>query len=265
MEVIELSEFHEGPISDFIEETLRIIKAAESKGIILRVMGACAFRIHCKKHAHLHEAMKRELTDIDFVAYSKYSNRLKPLFIELGYEPDERIISLFGDRRHIYYDNKNKRIVDVFIDKLSMSHVIDYRGRLELDYPTVSVSDLLLQKIQIVKINEKDIKDSIMLIREHEIGTSEKETINAKYIAKVFSKDWGFYYTGTTNLKKIKEFLDVYEALTREDKEDVSNKIDKLLDYIEKEPKTLGWRLRAKIGIKKKWYEEVEDIVHPKR
>jgi hypothetical protein len=253
------------PIADFIEETLRIIKAADDKGIILRVMGACAFRIHCKKYGYFHATLTRELTDIDFVTYNKYSSKLVPLFVELGYEPNERIISLYGDRRHIYYDNKNKRIVDIFIDKLRMSHTIDYKGRLELDYPTVTVSDLLLQKIQILKINEKDIKDSIMLIREHDVGTSEKETINAKYIAKVFSNDWGFYFTGTTNLKKIKEFLNVYEVLTADDKRDVSKKIDELLDYIENEPKTFGWRLRAKIGTKKKWYEEVEDIVHFKR
>jgi hypothetical protein len=253
------------PIADFIKETLRIIKAADDKGIILRVMGACAFRIHCKKCGYLHATLTRELTDIDFVTYNKYSGELVPLFVELGYEPDERIISLYGDRRHIYYDNKNKRIVDIFIDKLCMSHTIDYKGRLELDHPTVTVSDLLLQKIQIVKINEKDIKDSIMLIREHDVGTNEKETINAKYIAKVFSNDWGFYYTGTTNLKKIKEFLNVYGVLTEEDKGDVSKKIDELLDYIENEPKTFGWRLRAKIGTKRRWYEEVEDIVHSKR
>ena len=114
--------------------------------------------------------------------------------------------------------------------------------------------------MQIVKINEKDIKDTIVLLLEHEIGDSDGETINSKYIAKLLSKDWGFYYTVTTNLNKVRSFLDRYEVLTSEQKSNASDKIDKLLEAVEKEPKSLGWKLRAKVGPAKKWYTEVEEV-----
>jgi len=131
---------------------------------------------------------------------------------------------------------------------------------LELDFPTITPSDLLLEKMQIVQITEKDLKDTMILLREHEIKEHENDVINTKYIAKLLSNDWGFYYTVTTNLKKTKEFLNFFDALTDEDKNIISEKIDKLLDYIEREPKSLKWKARAKIGTRKKWYREVETI-----
>ncbi|NIR86096.1 hypothetical protein GWO13_00380, partial [Candidatus Bathyarchaeota archaeon] len=128
-------------------------------------------------------------------------------------------------------------------------------------YPTVSLADLFLGKMQIVKINLKDIKDTVVLLREHGIGESDHETLNSKYIAKLLSKDWGFYYTVTTNLRETKERLLTLKALNKNDASDVRAKIDKLLEIIDSEPKSMGWKMRAKIGTKKKWYEEVEEVV----
>jgi len=76
--------------------------------------------------------------------------------------------------------------------------------RLEIDYPTISLADLLLEKMQIVKLNEKDILDTIVMLREHDVGEGDKETINSDRVSGLLSDDWGFYYTVTTNLGKIK-------------------------------------------------------------
>ena len=99
-----------------------------------------------------------------------------------------------------------------------------------------------------------------MLLREHEIGSSDNETINGEYIAKIMSKDWGFYYTSTTNLNKVKALLGEYEVLTAADREVISGRVDTLLGMIEKEPKSVGWKVRAKVGTKKQWYNDVEEV-----
>jgi hypothetical protein len=52
-------------------------------------------------------------------------------------------------------------------------------------------------------------------------------------------------------------------VLTKEDLEDISVKINKLLQFIEKEPKSMRWKLRAKIGTRKKWYNDVEEALLP--
>ena len=257
------------PLPNFIEESMRVVKLAEKRGMILRIMGACAVRLHCPKYGYLHKELGRELSDLDFVSYDTFQPKMEKFFEEIGYKSRKYITFYWAyatgaaRRRRIYDDMENRRVVDVFFDKLEMCHTIDFRGRLELDYPTITLTDLFLSKTQIVKLTEKDIKDVIVLLREHEVGEKDEETVNSKYIAELLSRNWGFYYTVTTNLTRVKEFSRRYEALTDEDCEDVVTKIDGLLQVIEKEPKSLGWKMRAKIGTRKKWYTEVEEAVLP--
>lgn len=244
----------------FLEEATRIVEAGKERGFVLRTMGACAVKTHCPKFIHLHNSLGRELSDIDFMSYSKFSRETKTLLCELGYIPNERFIALHGKKRHIYIDESQQKKIDVFFDKLEMCHTIDFRGRLEFDYPTIALADIVLQKMQIVEINEKDIIDTIVLLREHKVGETEDETVNAKYIAKTLANDWGFYHTTTSNLNKVKGFLEVYRTLTVKDRAQVTDRIGKLLQAIEEEPKPLKWRMRAKIGTKKKWYTDVHNM-----
>jgi len=113
--------------------------------------------------------------------------------------------------------------------------------------------------MQIVRINEKDIKDTLALLLEHEMGKSDKETIDVELITKTLSEDWGFYYTVTTNLGKVRTFMDTYK-LTEEDRAVINKKLDTLISAIENQPKSLRWKLRAKVGTKQKWYNEVEEV-----
>jgi hypothetical protein len=246
-------------LPDFVEEATRVVERAHDKGIVIRVLGATVIRKHCPKFIRLHTGLKRELTDIDFITYSKFNPKMTSLFVELGYTPDSRFNTYFGMKRQQYHDLENKRIADIFFDRLEMNHVIDFVGRLELDSPTITLADFLLEKMQIVQLNEKDKIDTIVLLREHEIGSSEKETIDAEYIAKLLAKDWGFYYTVTTNLGKVRNYAE--SAVSPEDSQDVAKKINRLLELVDGEPKTTGWKLRARVGAKKKWYTDVEDVV----
>jgi len=259
--LIDLEGLDEDSLS-FINDALKVIELANENGIILRIMGAIAIRLHSPKFRHLYKSMERPLTDIDFMTYSKSLHLLKKFFLGLGFIPNESIIRTYWDKRHIYYDKKG-RTIDVFIDKLEMCHTINFKGRLELDYPTITLSDLLLSKIQIVQINEKDVKDVIVMLLEHDVGESEYDVINKSYIARILSDDWGFYYTATTNLRKIRNFLDKYSIITNEDREDLSAKISKLLIAIENQPKSIRWKMRAKIGTSKKWYTDVGEVLRP--
>jgi len=248
----------------FVEEAMRIIDLGQKRKVTLRLMGGFAIRIHCPKFDYLYDKLQRKpALDLDFVTYTKFRSALKKLFSELGYAPMVSMALMFatGRNRQVYKDEVHNRSVDIFFDRLEMCHVIDFKNRLELDSPTITLSDLLLQKAQICEINEKDIKDMIILLREHEVGEAEKETVNARYIAKLLSNDWGFWYTATNNLNKVKEFLNLYEVLTQTDRQDVASKIDKLLQAIENEPKTIKWKVRAKVGTRKKWYTEVEELI----
>jgi hypothetical protein len=244
---------------EFVEEALKIVNATQEHNLTVRLMGALAVYIHCPKYRHLLGKMQRVPTDIDVAAYSKDKSLLTKFLKELGYKTDERLMSFPAyaeGNRYVYY---GKTRLDVFFDELKMCHRIDWRKRLNVDYPTIPIADIALEKLQIVKINPKDIKDLIVLFLEHDIGNADHEMVNGKYIAETLAKDWGFCYTVTMNLKKTLDLSGEYISLSNEEQEILKERITTLLNMIEQEPKSLGWKMRSQIGTKKKWYMDVED------
>jgi hypothetical protein len=176
-----------------------------------------------------------------------------------GYKTDPRFLYQFGKSRHIFFGGRVP-MVEIFYDELAMNHTIPYAGRLEKDSPTVPLGELMLQKLQIVKINEKDVKDLIVLLRAHDIGEKDDQTVNLNVFDFVeMFNDWGWYHTATTNLAKVKAKLAEYPQLSDEDRKVVSQRIDRLLAHIEAKPKSFKWRMRAKVGTKTMWYNPVDD------
>jgi hypothetical protein len=233
------------PLGDFLEEAKYLVDFA---------------RIHSPKSIALHKSMGRELSDLDFITYANNERKIFSLLGDAGYPIDRRSQMLMSvNKRYILRDRVNNRNLDVFFDRLDFCHVIDFKRRLEVDYPTISLADLLLEKLQIVKIEPKDLKDAIVLLREHNIGDADKETINAGYISKLLSGDWGFWYTFTTNLSKMQAHLQTLSMLPPDEHEKIGANIGNLRDRIEKEPKSMGWRMRARVGPKKQWYKTVDE------
>ena len=247
-----------------MEEARRVAVEARDRGLVVRNMGAVAFGIHCPKFLPIHRALDRAFSDLDFVSYSGQQDKVLNLFTELGYSQDRRrqYISQIAGRgqRQLLDDLQNNRKVDIFLDRLEMCFVIDFRKRLELDFPTISLADLLLEKMQIVKLTEKDVKDTVVLLREHDVGRAGPEVIDSQYIADLTSKDWGLYYTITTNLGKVSEMIDSFSALNDQDREDVRHKISLLREEVERKDKSMQWKMRARIGTKRKWYRDVSEV-----
>ena len=184
-------------------EGQRIVEEGNKRNLHLRVLGAIAFQLHCPKYSFLTTRLNRVLSDVDFAAYYKEFSGVVKMMRELGYEDEPMVTALWGEKRTIWDHKNNGMHVDIFFNSLEMNHDVPFRDRLHLDPVTISLADMLLEKMQIVHINEKDIVDTIMLLREHEVGGDAPETIDASYIAKLLSSDWGFYYTFTTNVNKV--------------------------------------------------------------
>ena len=255
------------PTQVFLDEGKRIVDEAAKVGIPLRLLGGVAIRQHCLEYMEFAKKLGRqvgegeqEYTDLDYVSYMKYRDNAKKFFEALGYWRRKVTLSSSATQRQIYFHPKGWFHVDVFYDKLlAANHPIDFRKRLELDTPTATPTDLLLEKVQIVFPGEKDVKDTMLLLRAHQIaGGEEADKINGKYIAQILSSDWGFWYTLTNNLRKLKEHTTTIPALSTEEREDLASKADFLLKMIDEEPKSTGWRMRAAIGTKKQWYNPVE-------
>jgi hypothetical protein len=242
---------------EFIEEAMRIQREAENEGIHLRLLGSLAFRLQCPKHAAHFEALDRRITDIDFAAAARYRDRLLTFFQRQGYTIDENALYIGGGYRYIFENPRNGKHIDIFFDRLEMSHTLVFAHRLEIDKWTISLADLLLEKMQIVEISRKDFKDTAILLLEHEVGQDER-TINLQYISGILSNDWGFFYTFSTNLNKLKEALVQFDSFEEKDKETIRQRIDEILERINSSEKSLKWKARARVGTKIKWYQHVD-------
>ncbi len=269
------------PTEVFLQEATKITEIAKSEGLPLRIMGGLGIAIHCQEFRDFAIRLGRtgasvvsgqEYSDIDFMSYRKNREEAKSFFSRLGYAKRRATLSSAASERQIYYHPKGWFYVDVFFDKLLVAnHPIDFVGRLELDYPTISVTDFLLEKIQMWEaFSAKDLKDCLLLLRSHDVeGKAHKESIDADYIAKLLSDDWGFYHTATTNLKNMSKFIAEIQQLgkeagmdasrlKREELEEITARIQKLLDVVEQKPKSFRWKMRARIGTKQRWYNPVE-------
>jgi hypothetical protein len=163
--------------------------------------------------------------------------------------------------RHVYLHPETKLNVDVFADELYFCHRIPFKGRLALDAPTICTTDLLLEKMQIVEIDLKDIKDTLVLLLEHPLGTSKdgNKHIDLDYIAEMMSKDWGFYHTFTTNLGRVPDYVREFPAIGEAEADVIRGRVGDLLRRIEETPKSIGWKLRARIGTRRIWYQQVSE------
>ncbi|HYB84465.1 MAG TPA: hypothetical protein VED86_03980 [archaeon] len=241
------------PETDIVKEAERIIATAEKNGITLRLFGGLAVRFHCPSATH--RELARKYADIDFMGLRKQARGMKKLFVDLGYAPRDVFNALQGDTRLIFNDVNNGRRVDIFLDIFEMCHRLDFKDRLLLDKYTIPLADLLATKLQVVEITEREYRDIISMFNDHEISDSDDpETINGRYLAKLCSQDWGIYKTFSINLGNISAALDQYN-LNPESQKTVRKRIQDLTTRIENEPKSMGWKVRARIGEKKQWYE----------
>lgn len=247
------------PLDDPIEESERIAGAAKKKKVGLKLLGGAG--VHAHSPSARRAPLKRKYGDLDYAISKKDRKAVMDLFKELGYEANERFNLMNGDRRLYFYDADHGRQVDVFIDVFRMSHQIDLRGRLDHDHPAVRPSDLLLSKLQIYEVNRKDLIDIAALMLDHAIETGDAEdAIEAAYIARLASDDWGFYRTLQVNIERLRALLEELEEI---DRELVNTRLDALWKHIEEAPKPLKWRIRAQVGDRVRWYELPEETRSP--
>lgn len=244
----------------FENEVRRIVEAGNAAGVTLRLLGSLAFQFHCPEFGFLQEKMGRAYTDIDFAGYGREAKNVRALMAGLGYGEDKEVWVVSEGGRAIFNHTALDLHVDVFYEKLDFCHVIPWAGRLEQDSPTIPLAELLLEKMQIVQINEKDVIDTIMLLLEHPLGENDRETINMKRVAKLCSEEWGLWRTATMNLNKVRQLAAGYPQLSDKQKADVAVQVEGAIAHIEAAPKSMAWRMRARVGDRVKWYKDVDEV-----
>jgi len=241
-----------------ISRTRNLIDEARSRDIVLRVLGGIAVLLH--SHGRIHPLLLREIRDADLVVEKGKAKQLIAMFRELGYEENRRFNLLNGRERQIYYDPENKTQLDVFVGEFNMCHRLPLGPRLALDAHTLPLAEVLLTKLQIVQLNDKDMKDVLLVLHQHEVRPGDDgEAVNSAAMASACAVDWGLYKTVTDNLHRIRERLPGVGLATREAAA-IEGKIHAALDAIEQQPKSAAWKLRALVGTRVRWYELPEEV-----
>ncbi len=246
--------------AEFEAEAARLVDAANAEGVMLRLLGALAFATRCPNHAYLQDRLGRVYTDIDFGGYGKQVREIQRLLAREGYVEDSAVYVESQGSRLVLEHPGTKLHLDVFLDQLEFCHTVRWNGRLGIDERTIPLAEMLMQKMQIVQINEKDLIDTIMLLLEYPLGDGDDEEINIALVAAVCAKDWGWWRTLSMNLSKVRQMAASYAQLTDEQKARVSDQVAVALDRIEAAPKSRGWKMRNRIGDRKKWYQDVGEL-----
>ena len=248
-----------GPLilSDVSEEAARLLAAAEEAGVRVRVLGGTAIVLHVGES--LHPAFRRKILDIDLATPKREGRRVSDFLTTQGYVPNKTFNAMHGARRLLFYDEPNDRQVDVFVGVFEMCHQLPLETRLDLEAQTLPLADLVLTKLQIVKLNQKDAYDVFSLLLTHEVGEHDDDTINAAWIAELCSRDWGLYRTVQLNLERLRAYDDV-PGLDSGEMATIRGRLVALEQAIERAPKSAKWKMRARVGDRVRWYEDPEEV-----
>lgn len=241
-------------------EIVRITDALDERDVHLRVLGSLGVALHCPSSASLQPAFERTYADIDFAGYQRDAGAVSTFLISVGYVED-REVAMTSEGRRGLFDHVGSAIhIDVFYDSLEFCHKIPLRGRLECDRPTIPLAELLLSKLQIVKINEKDVVDIILLLLDHELVDRDDGAIDIGRVARLCAADWGLWRTATLNLEKVSALALSYAQFDESARERVTSKVRAVVGRLDGEPKSFAWRARARVGERVKWWTDVDEV-----
>lgn len=241
--------------ADGLDAAGKIIDSAESRGVSMRLLGGLAFKYLCPSTKE--PRFYRKNKDIDLAGRHEDVREIMKVMETLGYKPREIFNKLSMGQRLIYYDPLNRRRVDIFLDEFVMCHKLDLRQCLLPGTHTIPITDLVMTKLQVVEMTEKEYLDLVAAFRDFDVSESESGIIGKK-IARACAKDWGLYKTFSKSLEAIREKA---RNLQSDDMNVIVTRVDRLRRMLEEEPKSLSWRVRGKIGEKAKWYDLPESDV----
>lgn len=251
-----------GTDADPLSEALPVVRAAEAAGAPVRLIGGVAVRVLCPGFP---PRVRRD-QDFDLVCLGKQRKAVATFLESAGCEPDRRFNNLNGDRQ-MYFRARSGRPIDVMVDRVPMCHTLDFRRTFTALPLTLGAADVLLTKLQIVELNEKDAHDIIHLLAGVALGEGPGEAdaplIDTARIDEVLGADWGWWKTVTDNLDKLPGLVDTHPDLIPPDApEDALGAARQLRERAERSRKTTQWKLRSRVGTRVRWYELPEEVDH---
>jgi hypothetical protein len=241
---------------ELLSLTGELIRGAEARGAPVRALGGLGIALRAPEANPL---LQRGFADVDLAAGKKSRRQVTEAMEEAGLEAEPEFNALQGSRRQIWWTPDRATHVDVFLGEFAMCHRLELDGRLPPDHQALAAADLLLMKLQVVELNHKDVTDAAALLSTHRLeGHDGEGSINRERIIDVLSGDWGFYTTATDNLEKVP---DLVSAMDPELGRQVGETAAQIRAEVEEAPKSRAFKLRARVGRRKRWYEIPDESI----
>lgn len=241
------------PIEPDLEaEARRLLSEIARRDLAIRLIGGMAIRLVAGDR--LHPLLERPIQDLDFVVATRDSKEAQALLSAAGYVADEQFNALYGARRLLYNDLEYGRQIDVFVGNFEMCHELPLVERLAAKPETLPPADLLMTKLQIVQLNAKDRGDLYALLDSQDL-----EALELEWITQLTANDWGLHHTFEINLALLREALPE-QGLEPERAAGIEARIEAIDEAIQRAPKSRKWKLRARVGERKHWYQEPEEV-----
>ena len=246
------------PGHDPLPEALALAGGAARAGLGLKLLGGLAVRVLAPDFP---PRLRRD-QDIDFACLSRERKQVAAHLAQAGCEPDRRFNNLNGDRQ-LYFTAPSGRPVDVMVDRLAMCHTLDLRPSFRRLPLTVDAMDVLLSKLQIVQLNEKDVRDIVHLLAALPLGGGEPGCLDVDRFCGVVGTDWGWWRTVTKNLAKLPQLVAGNPGIVpaRAPCGPLAQ-AQRLLELAQEAPKSVKWKLRSNVGERVRWYELPEEVAH---
>ena len=237
-----------------LEHANRLLSAGAEQGVELRALGGVAIAMCCPS-ARI-SPLSRTYADVDLIVAKDDAHEVARVMDRHGFVAEARFNKLHGHTR-LLFDSPECH-VDVLVGKFIMCHELELRGRLTVWAETLAPADLLLTKLQVANLNQKDLVDIVALLADHPVTDSDVG-INLPYMSALLARDWGWWQTSMLTIERVGERLDGLD-LPASQADSVRRGLAEIVRATEATPKTLRWRARARIGQRVLWYNDPEEI-----
>jgi len=235
-----------------------LVESATRKCARFRLLGGVAVAILCTDSFVSAPMLRRAPNDIDLAGYSHQSGVIEQILAHRGLTAAKEFNFLNAGRRLLYYRQDDSVKIDIFLDEFRMCHRLALAGRLELAPRTLSITDLLLTKLQVVKLTKKDMMDiyAILLHANQHLRGNSETWIDVNHVVQLCSRDWGWYTTVSMNLQLLKSLA--VSTFKGAPPPAIPLTLNELTDSLSGSTKRFGWWLRSLIGQRIRWYEVPE-------
>jgi hypothetical protein len=240
---------------DLLAAAQDTIAAASDAGVRMRLLGGIA--VYQLSKSSREPPLKRTYHDFDVVVSSKDGNRAARVFRSLGYGEDREFNAVHGAQRMIF-SSKQGFDVDVIVGTLHMCHRLDLGRDLPADGLTIDPANLLLTKLQIVQIEDKDLRDAVAIMIDMPAHGPAPLGVEPEQFARPLAADWGFYHTVETNLPKLTAYAAaVLDPVRVEGVAQSAKSLEVAMQHV---PKSMKWKMRARVGERVTWYDLPEEV-----